>query len=209
MGTLWSKSGFIERDLNDEKADGARAYFYVGGTTTPMTVFQDSSEATPHTIPVMADGSGRWPAVFIPFTVAYDVKVTDGQGSQLYYHRNIANPNPVDVTTVTPAEERIQTGMMIFEFTSNTKSGYVRANGRSIGNVASNATERANADTSNLFTYVWNNIAAGVAPVFDSTGATVTRGPSAASDFSANRAIKLPDMRGAIAMGMDGMGNTN
>lgn len=85
---------------------------------------------------------------------------------------------------------------------STAPSGWVRCNGLTIGNASSSATERANADTANLFTHLWNEYSNSVCAV--SGG----RGASAAADYAANKAIALPDMRGRGFFGLDGMGNS-
>lgn len=82
-----------------------------------------------------------------------------------------------------------------------TRAGAVRMNARTIGNAASTATERANADTEALFTFLWTNLVDAVCPV--SGG----RGASAAADYAANKRIGLPDLRGRAPFGLDGMGN--
>lgn len=200
MGSLWNRSGIVERYADDIRAAGAKAFFFQGGTTTPLTVFRDSGEAGAHPNPVLADSDGRWPDVFIPYITSYDVQVKSAFDVQLTYSTQITNPNPVDVSVVVDPANTVQTGMGHFEFVNAVKTGYVRLNGRSIGNAASSATERANADTSALFTYLWNNIGNTLAPV--SGG----RGGSAASDFAANKNITLPDCRGAFLVGLDDMG---
>jgi hypothetical protein len=81
-------------------------------------------------------------------------------------------------------------------------AGYVRANGRTIGNAASSASERANADTAALFTLLWDSYADAQAAV--SSG----RGASAAADYAANKTIALPDLRGRALFGLDDMGNS-
>lgn len=81
-------------------------------------------------------------------------------------------------------------------------TGWVFAAGRTIGNAASGATERANADTLDLFTLLWSSMSNTEAPV--SGG----RGASAAADFAANKTIVVPDMRGRVAAGRDNMGGT-
>jgi hypothetical protein len=83
-----------------------------------------------------------------------------------------------------------------------TRTGWVRDNGRTIGSASSGATERANADTSALFAYLWNNFSNTICPV--STG----RGANAAADFAANKTITLPDKRGYVPGGLDDMGNS-
>lgn len=45
-------------------APGAKAYFYLTGTTTPVTVYQDAAYATAHASPVVADAAGMMPRVF-------------------------------------------------------------------------------------------------------------------------------------------------
>lgn len=202
MGLLWNRSGIVERYADDLPADGAKAYFYEGGTTTPLVVFADSGEAQAHPHPVVADSRGRWPDVFIPYTTSYDVQVTSRFNVQLTFSVEIPNPDPIDLTVTIGAEEKVSTGMIHAELINNVKSGYVRLNGLTMGNAASAATERANADTEALFTYLWNNLGNTIAAV--SSG----RGASAAADYAANKTVVLPDMRGHTLVGLDTMGNS-
>lgn len=72
--------------------------------------------------------------------------------------------------------------------------------GGSVGNAASGATARANADTLALFTKLWGEPAY---TILDSTGAPTVRGASAAVDFAANKRMSLPDTRGGALVGWD------
>ena len=93
----------------------------------------------------------------------------------------------------------------------NLPTGYIWANGQTIGNASSNATGRANADTAALFTIYWGYSPA-VLPMFTSLGAAAARGVSAASDYAANNAMAIPNLMGCTVAGLDGMGgapNTN
>jgi len=200
MGSLWNRSGTIERQDDDIRAAGALAYFFQGLTTTPLTVYTDAAESEAHPNPVVADAKGRWPDVFVPYITGYDVQVKTEDGVQLSYTQNIPNPDPIDLSVTIPAESQVQTGMIHGELVNATKAGYVRLNGRTLGNAVSGATERANADTSDLFVYLWNNVIDAIATV--STG----RGASAASDYAANKTIVLPDARGRALIGLDDMG---
>jgi hypothetical protein len=201
MGAIWQHSGSIERDGNDNRAVAATAEFFVGGTTTPLTVYSDASESTAHPNPVVASGSGRWPFVSIPFCTSYDVKVSTSGGTQLYYYREIPNADPVEAAASTvDTTQLIQTGDIIFSPKTGTRTGFVRCNARTIGSAASGATERANADTSDLYAFLWNNFADGICAV--ATG----RGASAAADFAANKPITLLDGRGGVLRGVDDMG---
>ena len=106
----------------------------------------------------------------------------------------------VDVDSA--AGPSIPTGATFDYVGSAAPSGYVLLSGRTIGSASSGATERANADTSALFTLLWNSMA--------NTEAAVSggRGASAAADFSANKTITLPDARGRTVAGKDNMGGT-
>ena len=95
------------------------------------------------------------------------------------------------------------TGNARMTFANVAAVGWVLANDGTIGNGASGGTTRANADTVNLFTLLWNNISNADCPV--SSG----RGASAAADFAANKTIALPKMLGrALAVAGAGSGLT-
>jgi len=78
-------------------------------------------------------------------------------------------------------------------------TGWVMCNDGTIGNAASGGTTRANADTVNLFTLLWDNVADAQAAV--SGG----RGANAAADYAANKTIALTKMLGR-AFGSAGAG---
>jgi hypothetical protein len=99
-------------------------------------------------------------------------------------------------------------GVVMDYFGVTAPAGWVLLSGRTIGNAASGATERANADTSALFTLLWDSIANAELPIQDSTGAPSSRGASAADDFAANKRLPVPDARGRLIAGKDDMGGT-
>ncbi len=203
MGTLWNRSGTVERYGDDLRAAGALAYFFEGGTTDPLTVYRDSGATSDHPHPVVADANGRWPDVFVPFIASYDVQVTSSGGTQLSYSVEIPNADPAGAPPVTILPEQlVATGAIHAEMINASKAGYVRLNGRTLGNATSGATERANADTAALFTYLWNNMSDTL------LGVSGGRGASAAIDYAANKTIQLPDARGSALVGLDGMGNS-
>lgn len=80
-------------------------------------------------------------------------------------------------------------------------SGWVAMNDGTIGNAASGATARANADTEDLFVLLWNSTIDAWCAV--SGG----RGASAAADFAANKTIALPKALGR-ALAVAGAGNS-
>lgn len=106
------------------------------------------------------------------------------------------------IAALVPASSGAPTGS-VFDYVGSTEpSGYVFLSGKTIGNGASGGTARANADTSALFTLLWDSMANSEAAV--SGG----RGANAAADFAANKTITLPDARGRTIAGKDNMGGT-
>lgn len=201
MGTLWPKSASFEFDQNGEAAIAAEAYFYEAGTSTPRPVYTNAALSTPHTHPVVADGDGRWPAVFLEFG-SYKQELFTAGGTELSSIDDIPNPAPFDSSFTLDETTILNTGDIWCALKNGTRTGAVRLNGRTIGSAASGATERANADCADLYAYIWDN-------TLDAQCAVATgRGASAAADFAANKAIQLPSMRGAVPSGFDDMGNT-
>jgi hypothetical protein len=103
--------------------------------------------------------------------------------------------------------QRIPTGVLFDYFGVNLPSGWLLADGKTIGNISSNATARANADTQNLFELLWSALPDGVLILQDNSGSAVGRGGSAISDFNASRRLGLPDLRGRASVGLDNMGS--
>jgi hypothetical protein len=82
-------------------------------------------------------------------------------------------------------------------------TGWVKENGGTIGNPASGATTRANADTIDLFTLLWTEFTNAELPITTNVGAPSTRGASAAADFAANKRMTLFDSRTRFLRGSD------
>lgn len=188
------------------KAGGAKAYFYVGGTSTSQPVYTSDDGATPHAWPVVADANGVFPPIFIPYG-PFGYRVTTAGGTSISPNvLTVQNPAPPDSGggggIVVQADQILLPGDTMWRLQSGTRTGWVRMNEKTIGNVGSGATERANADTEAVFTFLWNNCSNAVAPVSGGRGAT------AAADFAANKTITVPTMQGILAAGLDDMGGS-
>lgn len=85
-------------------------------------------------------------------------------------------------------------------YSSFVPPGWVRMDDGSIGNAGSGATNRANADTFQLYKTLWDGVSDTYAPV--STG----RGATAVADFLAGKTLTLPRMLGR-AMAAYGSGS--
>jgi hypothetical protein len=187
---------------------GAILNVYDAQTLTPRTVYKDGLatipwlQATPGSpVPAGAlqtDGSGRIPAMFVVGN-PYRVRCIAANGVQIFDIDNL----PGDVAAGGGGGgggAGGNTGDYVFSHTTVPISGRVRANGKTIGNAISGATERNNADTRALFIFLWPD-----------TSLTVSggRGANAAADFdTANKTITLPDINGRALVGIDGMGTT-
>jgi hypothetical protein len=84
-------------------------------------------------------------------------------------------------------------------------------NGCTIGDADSAATGRANADTIDLYTVLWDaaNVSRSQIQLYTPAGVSTTKGASAAADFAAHKRLSLPDMRGRVGVGLDSMGGTS
>jgi len=197
MADLW-------KNFAGQYPPGALVYFFEANTNTPMTVYADALETTPLTHPVQAFANGRFPPIFVPYRT-YRERVTDSAGVLLWDIDGIPNPAPPSSGggsgIVVTQDMVLNTGDILWNLRGGTRAGFVRMNGRTIGNASSGATERANDDTEDLYTYLWNNLDNSVAPVVGGRGAT------AAADFAANKTITVPTMQGLVAAGLDDMGS--
>jgi hypothetical protein len=107
------------------------------------------------------------------------------------------NENGVIATQVDVAI-RCPTGTVLQGYYGGTAPpSFVMADGRTIGDATSGATNRANADTVGLFTLLWNITANAQCPV--SGG----RGASAAADYAAHKTLALPNHSGRTMAGRD------
>ncbi|MBB3385554.1 MULTISPECIES: hypothetical protein [unclassified Rhizobium] len=207
MAGFWNQSNTQIHDANGKPFIGARAYFYKGGTTTPVTVYKSYSlgSINAHPNPVQTDGNGYFPPVFFDEADGfYRERLTSAQGVIIYDVDGLpiigpstggggGGDTPVDPSSV------LITGDMIMGYGAGARTGFVRANARTIGNAISGASERANSDAQALFSWLWN-----ADPNLTVVGG---RGANALADWNANKQMTLPDWRGRAIVGTDVMGN--
>ena len=63
---------------------GAKAYFFAAGTATAQTVYTEYTLTTAHSQPVVADGNGRFPTIYLDETLDYKVQITDASDVEIY-----------------------------------------------------------------------------------------------------------------------------
>lgn len=201
-GTIPGFSLTPQFDTLGRIAPGCKLYVIQAGTTsTPQNSYQDSGLTILNPNPLTCDSTGRIGQFFVA-DGTIKLRLTDKNGNPIFVGDNLlvvgassggGGGSPVDPTTV------LQTGQLAIWYGVGLQSGFVRANGRTIGSAASPGTERANADTQALFTFLWTSD-----PNLAVSGG---RGASAAADYAANKTIALPDYRGRAIAGLDDMGN--
>lgn len=193
-------------DSSGQPLAGALLYIFQAGTVaTLQNSYQDFGLTILNPNPLEADQTGRIPMFWLADGLIH-VRLVDSSGVVVLDETmQVLGPSSggggggggggVDPTAV------FSTGDFKFRPTTETLAGWVKANAQTIGSATSGATQRANADTLNLFSYLWNNYANSKCPV--SGG----RGANAATDFAANKTIGLPDWRSKGPAGLDDMGN--
>jgi hypothetical protein len=182
---------------------GCQLYIIQAGTTsTPQNSYKDTALSQTQPNPMICDASGRLPQFFLA-DGQIKIRLLDRLGNPQVTLDNILVIGPtsgggsgatIDPTTIAA------TGDLKHAYGIQAISGWVRFNGRTIGNATSGATERANADTNALFLYLW----AADANLAVSGGRT-----TAAADYAANKTITLPDARERTLAGLGDMGNTD
>jgi hypothetical protein len=202
-GTVPGISMTQQLDSLGNPLNGGKLYLIQAGTTsTPQSCYQDSGLTIPWPNPITLDSAGRVPQLFCA-DGSIKIRLTNSAGVQQLVQDNLLVVGPsgggggggtVDPTTI------LATGDMKLVYGTGVLSGFVRANGRTIGSATSGATERANADCQSLFEYLWGADA--------NLAVSGGRGASAAADWTANKTIQLPDARGAALANLDDMGNS-
>lgn len=157
-------------------------------------VFYDSAFAT---------GSGGYPS-----GAKIASAVTPGTVWMSTADNNTTNPDTASASNWVQDPGQVPIGTPTPVLSTAIQTGYVSANGLTIGNASSNATNRANADTQFLFNFVWNNCPNTICPIFTSAGSASTRGANPWADFAANKAIAVNNMNGSGLMGADSQNGT-
>lgn len=63
---------------------GAKAYFYLTGTTTPADTYEDAELTTPHANPVVANSAGVFPAIYLDPSVYYKLTLRRSDETLIY-----------------------------------------------------------------------------------------------------------------------------
>jgi len=205
-GTLFGLGLSQQHDINGSPMPGCLLYVYQAATTTPVTTYRDNGLSLVQPWPLVSDAAGRLPQFWVP-DGTYRARLTNSVGAVQFDEDNVLAIGPSTGAggggpAINP-DSILSTGDVKWKPGAEILTGWVRANGKTIGDASSGATEMHDASCLNLFEWIWNNIPDSICPV------TPSRGSSAASDWAAHRQIALLDMRGKTASGLDDMGNSS
>lgn len=121
---------------------------------------------------------------------------------------NSTNPDSSSAANWVQDPGQIPIGTPIQSLSTTIPYGYVSANGLTVGNASSNATNRANADTQFLFNFIWINCPNTICPIYTSAGSASTRGATPWADFADSKAIAVANTNGKGFIGADSQGGT-
>lgn len=207
MAVMWQGSLIPWIKANGDPEVGALVEFFDANTSTPQTVYLDADLNNPAgESDRTANARGQFRALFLnPTPGTYRVRITDADDAVIWDVPEVDVPQSADYMPPTEGETSEEllnrTGFLQPYHGVTAPSGWVRANGRSIGSGASSATERANDDTEALFLHLWSEDA--------TLSVSGGRGVSAASDWAANKSMALPDYRDRTFVGLGAMGNSD
>lgn len=137
-------------------------------------------------------------------TAAWANAVSQILGINVLDDGDVANLTAELILAIKTAAAPASTGDLKLTLKTAADAGWVLCNDGTIGNGASGATARANADTAALFSLLWTNFTDALCPVLPAG-----RGASAALDFAANKTIGLTKVLGrALAVAGAGAGLT-
>ncbi|MBW5438475.1 hypothetical protein FXB41_28045 [Bradyrhizobium canariense] len=193
----------VQFDSQGNLASGCQVTFFQAGTvSTKQNVFADFSLTQALANPLSCDQAGRLPMFWIADGLIH-VRLTDSSGLPIAdTTMQVLGPSSggggggggtIDPTSI------LQTGYLMPQYGTGLLAGFVRANGLTIGNASSGASERANVDMQALWVYLGQTDPNLVV----STG----RSGNCLNDYNASKTIALPDWRGRAIAALDDMGN--
>ena len=220
-GTVFGLPLSLQWDAEINPVRGGKLYVYKSGGTGDadlIPLFQDYSLAAPASNPLTLDAAGRIPQFWVDET---DPNHLGNVRVRLLTDGGIPVFDADYIQVLGPAGgggggggvaqgQAFQSGDLYFALNANgndaankqTRTGWVRANGKTIGRDGSGATERANDDTELLYAYVWNNCDDTQCPVGGNG-----RGLDYLEDWNNGDPIQIYDLRGRTIAGTDDMGS--
>ncbi len=86
-------------DPNGKPYAGAKAYFYITGTTTAQNTYSDYALTVPNANPVVADGNGMWGPIYLLPNVRYRVTLKTSTDALIYTQDDYAGTQGTNTFT--------------------------------------------------------------------------------------------------------------
>lgn len=200
--TVFAPISAIPIFYGNSLAVGAKVYFYDAGGTTPRSIWTDKGATIAASNPVITDGNGVIPPIWVSGTGDYRIVVNTASNQLIRTIENLQGAaSEAGVVVGGGSTYALTTGDIKWNLDTAEITGFVKMNGQTIGNAGSGA-HYADDLLADLFSYLWSRVGNAFCPV--SGG----RGANAAADFAAGKQMTLPDMRFRSFMGLSGMGNS-
>ncbi len=103
-GVLLTMPVLVAVNGDGEPISGARLQFYLTGTTTPTPTYTSAALSTPNANPVVANGAGQFPAIYLDPTVTYRVQLQTATGGVL------ADIDPANLDVVAATQAQVNAG---------------------------------------------------------------------------------------------------
>lgn len=92
MPTIFQPPRAFIPNASGVKYAGAKAYFYITGTTTPKDTYTDFALTTPSANPVVADGNGDWATIYLKNDARYRVTLKTSADVLIYTQDDVGGP---------------------------------------------------------------------------------------------------------------------
>lgn len=92
MPTIFQPPRAFIPNASGVKYAGAKAYFYITGTTTPKDTYTDFALTTPSANPVVADGNGDWATIYLENDARYRVTLKTSADVLIYTQDDVGGP---------------------------------------------------------------------------------------------------------------------
>ena len=174
-------------DANGAPVAGAKMYWYLAGTSTPTTVYQDSATTVPHAQPIVADTGGLLPVIYAK-DGSYKVVLQDSLGNTLYTLDNYSIVTAGGGGTLVSAPVVLKTANYVVQSTDRNNVFTVDASGAAGQNVVITADS---ATLTNGFPFAVIDIGTAGTVTIVGVGAQTVNGLPSFTLTAQNQAIQL------------------
>lgn len=119
--TVLSNGKIVPRTL-----PGAKLHFYLADTVTPVDTFTSSDRLTKHTWPVVADATGKFPAIYLAAGIIMDAVLKSSDDSLIDTYEDIPGDTVNSGDSILSAGRGLGVGSIIFYSLPDEPAGWKR-----------------------------------------------------------------------------------